>query len=91
MTKEQIKQIVRLTESVVDKKLNEGNSPNGDKLRHSHRIAQAAIEDLSITLSAMRKANPGNPKIQELHEEMRKLWFRFEDVIEDKIKMISHL
>ena len=71
--------------------MNEANSPDGDQLRHSHRIAQSAIEDMSITLGKMRKANPGNTKIRELHEEMRKLCFRFEDVIEDNIKMISHL
>lgn len=91
MTREQIKKIIRLTETIVNKKLNEGNSTNGDKLRHAHRAAWEAIQDLHLTLSAMRKANPGNLKIQELHEEMRKLDYRFEDVIEDKIKIISHL
>ncbi len=91
MTKEQIKQIVKLTETIVNKKLNEGNSPDGDQLRHSHRLAQTAIEDMAITLGKMRKSNPGNTKIRELHQEMSKLDYRFHDTLEDEIKMISHL
>lgn len=64
---------------------------NGNKLRFQHRETKNALENMSITLGAMRKEHPGNEKIIEMQEEMRKLWFRFEEIIEDKIKLIAQI